>query len=116
VTVASPHTADGFPRARLVDAAVLAEHLGVTRDYVYEHKDELGVIKLGSGPRARLRFSLEEVDRRLSPCSGGRESEPRNPPSRAGSTTKRRRPLGTSGELLPIRGRIRLENDLREAS
>jgi hypothetical protein len=40
----------------LVDARELAEELGVSIDYVYAHATELGAMRLGSGPKARIRF------------------------------------------------------------
>jgi hypothetical protein len=49
---------------RLVDAATLARELGVERDWVYAHADELGAVRLG-GPKGRLRFDRREVDERL---------------------------------------------------
>lgn len=52
----------------LVTAEVVAEHLGVERSYVYENAVKLGVRRLGDGPKARLRFSLADVDRLLT-CS-----------------------------------------------
>jgi hypothetical protein len=87
--------------------AQLAEWLQVERDYVYLHAVELGALRLGSGPRARLRFDPAEVRRRLNACYPGRESDeaetaalkPRKGP-------RRQRPLGTSVPLLPIRGPI----------
>jgi hypothetical protein len=51
---------------RIVDARGVAETYGVSRDFVYSHADELGAIRLGPGPRARLRFDLVEVAARLS--------------------------------------------------
>lgn len=47
------------PRRELVDAATLAVKLGVSRPYVYEHADRLGVLRLGDGTKARLRFDVE---------------------------------------------------------
>lgn len=46
--------------ARYVDAATLASELGVERDWVYAHAEELGALRLG-GPNGRLRFDLPEV-------------------------------------------------------
>ena len=43
----------------LVDARELAEELGVSIDYVYAHATELGAMRLGSGPKARIRFDLD---------------------------------------------------------
>jgi hypothetical protein len=39
-----------------LDASEVAQRLGVTRAWVYEHATELGAIRIGEGPRARLRF------------------------------------------------------------
>jgi hypothetical protein len=50
----------GEPAARLVDAAHVAALLGVERDWVYAHADQLGAIRLG-GPKGRLRFDLATV-------------------------------------------------------
>lgn len=44
---------------RLVDAATLADALGVDRSYVYAHAGELGAVRLGDGSKPRLRFDLE---------------------------------------------------------
>jgi hypothetical protein len=44
--------------SELVDAAGLARALGVDRDWVYEHSERLGAIRLGDGPRPRLRFEV----------------------------------------------------------
>jgi len=82
----------------------VAELLSVTRGYVYEHAAELGGRRLGSGPKARLRFRLEDIER-ATPCLADRRSD-----TTAGRTTKRprsrtrRASLGTEVELLPIRG------------
>jgi hypothetical protein len=43
---------------RLVDARELADVLGVDRDWIYAHADQLGAVRLGKGPRPRLRFDL----------------------------------------------------------
>ena len=39
-----------------LDAQEVAQRLGVSREWVYEHADELGALRIGSGPRPRLRF------------------------------------------------------------
>jgi hypothetical protein len=44
----------------LLDATQAARLLGVSRAMVYSRADELGAIRIGDGPRPRLRF-----DRRL---------------------------------------------------
>lgn len=50
--------------ARLLDAAQLAQRLGVERDWVYAHAAQLGGVRLG-GPKGRLRFDPATVDERL---------------------------------------------------
>jgi hypothetical protein len=77
----------------LVDAAEVARRFGVSRDFVYAHADDLGAVRLGHGPKARLRFRLAEAGRILR-----REPERPNQPSRR--TAKRRR----TSALLPVRG------------
>jgi len=109
----NPRSDRSLPRAHaagcgleaLVDARTLAGYLGVTVAYVYDHADELGARRLGSGPKARLRFSVAEVDSRLTACSASRES--RSPDSGMVEPKPRRRRssgLGSGAELLPIRG------------
>ena len=49
----------------LVSAAELSRRLGLSRSTVYEKAEELGVIRIGSGPRARLRFDADVVTRRF---------------------------------------------------
>ncbi len=56
------HDTDARPApapAQLLDATQLARHLGVTRTWVYEHAQQLGAIRLGTGSKARLRFDLD---------------------------------------------------------
>ncbi|HEX4189331.1 MAG TPA: hypothetical protein VHY83_15700 [Solirubrobacteraceae bacterium] len=42
----------------LLEPKELARALNVSLDYVYAHATELGVMRLGDGPKARLRFDL----------------------------------------------------------
>jgi hypothetical protein len=89
----------------LVDAEALARFLNVERSYVYEHASELGAVRLGDGPRARLRFDIAEATRRIT-CSMSRGS--RSEATQIVEPVRKRRrshPLGTSAPLLPIRGR-----------
>jgi hypothetical protein len=83
--------ADRLP-VRYVDAATLAEALGVDRTWVYAHARELRAIRLG-GARGRLRFDIRIVERVLlaetsaaAPAAKGRA----------------RRLIRRNGELLPI--------------
>jgi hypothetical protein len=49
-----------------VDAAALAGMLGVGRDWVYAHARQLGAVRLGDGPKAPLRFDVDQVRERLA--------------------------------------------------
>lgn len=42
----------------MLTVSQLAQHLHLNRAWVYEHADQLGAIRLGDGPKARLRFDL----------------------------------------------------------
>jgi hypothetical protein len=46
-----------------ITAKELARHLRVNPAWVYEHAEELGAIRTGSGPKARMRFELERAMR-----------------------------------------------------
>jgi hypothetical protein len=96
------------PVGELVDAAEIARRFGLTASTVRGHADELGVIRLGTGPKPRMRFDPERVaaalgsDDRLhheqSATAGEAPAQP---------TIRRRRRAAPSGHqppLLPIRG------------
>ena len=94
----------GPSRSRLLDARAVADHLGVDPGWVYEHADELGVRRLGAGPKARLRFILEDVDRAVA-CSASRQSqEAASSAGKPGQPRRRTSRSGTGVPLLPIRG------------
>ena len=60
---------------KMISAAEAARRLGVDRDWVYAHADELGAERLGDGPRPRLRFDPAKLLRDLEPqgsSAGGR--------------------------------------------
>jgi transposase-like protein len=64
------------PDGELLTVSEVARRLNVSPHWVYAHKRDLGVIRLGDGPKARLRFHLAavlaELDRRSeSPRSDG---------------------------------------------
>lgn len=54
----------------LVDARQLAHELAVSLDYVYAHAAELGGMRLGSGPKARIRFDLDHARQALEAGRG----------------------------------------------
>ncbi len=85
------------PTARLLDAAHLAELLGVSRATVYDHAAELGAIRIGDGDRPRLRFDPAVAIAAWQTREPEPEPQPRAP-------ARRRAPRDTTA-LLPIRGR-----------
>lgn len=77
----------------LVDAQTLANHLGVSRDFVYRHRVELGGRHIGTGAKPPLRFDLESATRAFNPPA--EECHPAPPRSRRAKSEIR---------LLPVRG------------
>lgn len=89
---------------RLVDAGQLAQQLGLSRSWVYEHAQDLGGMRLGHGPKARLRFNPETAAKALAEpptTSPTRATVPS--PSRSRGRPRREPPAGA--DLLPIRAR-----------
>jgi len=70
------------PATGLVDARDLAEELGVARDWVYANADRLGGVRLGNGPRARLRFDVEQAREALAASAEGDQPRREDPPRR----------------------------------
>jgi hypothetical protein len=68
----------------LVDAAEVAQRLGVHESWVYAHAEELGAIRLGDGQKARLRFDLERVARAIGATEPGPRSMGPGRPRRHG--------------------------------
>lgn len=93
---------DGPYAGRLVDAGELAQQLGVAREWVYANARRLGAIRLGEGPKARLRF---DPTRAREALAAGRADEDA-PRAEAAVPRRRGRPRrsGPSGAPL-IRGR-----------
>lgn len=82
---------------RYVDAAYLADRLGVERDWIYAHADALGAIRLG-GPRGRLRFDLQQVrDAWLAPKP--------NATRRRTGRSRKKRSQAKRGGLIPYEAR-----------
>ncbi len=75
--------------ATWLNAAEVAQLLQVTREWVYQHADELGAVRLGGGRRPRLRFRRES----LAAGNGA-------PPVRVEKSPKHRRT--SSRGLIPI--------------
>jgi predicted DNA-binding transcriptional regulator AlpA len=90
------------PPRRLLDARQVAQLLGVSREWVYDHQDELGVQRLATDEttqRPRLRFDAERVESWLT--RGDRRPAELKP-----ATPRARRRTSSSGApLLPFEGR-----------
>jgi hypothetical protein len=92
----------GLQSRELVDAAELARRFGIERSWVYSHAIELGAVKLGSGPKPRLRFDPQIAARVLRKAG---EQTAADPPARSGKQADRPSACGGSEvRLLPIRG------------
>lgn len=83
----------------MLTVSELAQHLHLNRAWVYEHADELGAIRVGNGPKARLRFDLHTAKTALGQQQAG--------PAPAGAKTRRpTRPSATDeAQLLEVRRR-----------
>lgn len=60
-------TAEPATRPERVTAEEVSRWWGVSRRWVYDHAEELGARRMGSGQRPRLRFDPDEVAERLGP-------------------------------------------------
>ena len=50
----------------MVTVSQLATYLKLNAAWVYEHADELGAIRIGDGPKARIRFDLHTAKAALA--------------------------------------------------
>lgn len=46
---------------RWMTVSEIADRFSVSSDYIYEHKAELGAVRLGDGPRSPIRFDPAKV-------------------------------------------------------
>ena len=60
------HSRRTTDRPELLTAAEVSAWWGVTRGWIYQHAEELGAIRIGTGERPRLRFDEAQVARRLA--------------------------------------------------
>lgn len=88
----------------MIDATEVARRFGVTADWARRNADRLGAVRLGDGPRARLRFDSAAVEAALTRRSGGGGSDVPSISAPSGPEP-RRRPQPTSGAAgqLPTR-------------
>lgn len=64
---------------RLLTPREVALQLSVERPRVYEHAEDLGVVRVGDGPRPRLLFDSAVLAERLRPPPPRRTSKPPPP-------------------------------------
>jgi hypothetical protein len=69
--------------ATWLDAAEVAQLLHVTREWVYQHADELGAVRLGGGRRPRLRFRREALATGNGGTTSGAEKRPKHRETRS---------------------------------
>ena len=87
----------------LIDAAEVARRFGVTSEWVRENADRLGVIRLGTGARPRLRFDAERVASALTDREdGGASSREDSAAQRSGPRRRRTREVAGAPGLLPF--------------
>lgn len=82
---------------QFIDAEEVARRFGVSRDWVYEHAEELGAVRLGDGSRPRMRFDVHKVSEWFGSSRSSREPQGENR-----SAVRR----GRDVELLPIKGDV----------
>ncbi len=83
-------------------AKELATHLKLNPAWVYEHAEELGAIRTGDGPKARMRFDLHTATQALK--QHRKEAEP-TPAPRPRRAPRNPRPYQPDVPLLEIRRR-----------
>ena len=86
--------------ARLWSAREIAGYYGVTVNFVYQHADELGCVRLGHGTRARLRFYPNVAHQRWQGVGETLDEPSPSCRRRASRTKTRTRSRQTDFELL----------------
>ena len=93
---------------RLLSAAQVAQRWGVDRSWVYDHAEDLGVRRLGTGVRPRLRFDPVEVAAYLDGAKSATAADRHAPEP---SDVRRSPGMGSDCEEgLPIRGQSELSS------
>ncbi|WP_272476173.1 hypothetical protein [Baekduia alba] len=90
----------------LVDAATVAQEIGMSAPWVREHAEILGGQRMGDGPRPRLRFDLERARAAWASRSVSERPLATDPTPRAASRRRRSTTSGSDVELLPVRGQL----------
>jgi hypothetical protein len=90
------------PTPEWMTAKELAAHLKLNPAWIYEHAHELGAIRTGTGPKARIRFNLHTATQTLKNHQRPAPSSA-TPPRR--KPTTRPEPYPSDAPLLEIRRR-----------
>jgi hypothetical protein len=85
---------------RLLTVAAVAQEFGLSTDWVYANAGRLGAIRLGSGPRARLRFERATIADRIAKVASHAARDRSSPHGKRRRGTRE----GADGDLLPILG------------
>jgi predicted DNA-binding transcriptional regulator AlpA len=84
------------PSARVLKVREVSRLLGRSAPWVYEHATELGAIRMGNGPKARIGFDIATIDQwkrdhQLAPPEAHKPAQHRS----------RRSAIPTGGNLIP---------------
>jgi len=77
--LASPGTETVSDESALLTVSEVAARLNVSQAWVYAHKRDLGALRLGTGPKARLRFDAAAVFAELNRRAEAEHSAPSGP-------------------------------------
>lgn len=88
----------------LLTAREVAARFGVSAEWVRDHQAELGVVRLGDGPRPRLRFESGKVAEALTRRSESERPAEADPPVAPGERTSvAPADVGSALDSLPVR-------------
>jgi predicted DNA-binding transcriptional regulator AlpA len=73
---------------RVLKVADVAKLLGRSRPWVYEHAAELGAFRFGNGPKARIGFDRDAIERWKRDRQISQQSAPTRPTRRRGRPRK----------------------------
>jgi len=96
----------------------VARIYGVHPSWVYARADKLGAIRLGTGPKAPLRFDPDTIDDRFKAlaAAGSAPSSCASPqPAKRATPVRRRRSAAQQIELLPVRAETSPHGRQRDA-
>jgi hypothetical protein len=94
--------ATGQTSTGLLSAAQLADALGFSREWVYDHAGELGAIRIGDGPRPRLRFNLAATLALVARSGSERSQQPQTPAPAPRAPARGGPPTGHQCQIVPL--------------